>query len=268
MGQAIKTWGKAILGRFALGLTYVEVLGIYTALRVGLIKLAGGSAVRKIRRAGIPHPLFLRVPSSDVPTCKKIFIDQEYRLDMNGDLSVIVDAGANIGLASIYWAAQFPRAKIIALEPEESNFQMLKKNAAPYGNIIPVCGALWNKNEDVEIVDSGSGKWGFLTQKKSGEAEKPSGRLPFVQGMTVGRIMDEYELSHIDLLKIDIEGSEQEVFSDAAAWINKVGAIVVELHERLRVGCSRSFYNGTNGFDNEWVQGENVVLTRNNGVRK
>jgi hypothetical protein len=83
--------------------------------------------------------------------------------------------------------------------------------------------------------------------------------------MTVDTIMREHGIDHIDVLKVDIEGAEREVFRDPSSWIDKVDTLIVELHERLKLGCNRSFYNGTNGFDDEWVQGENVYLTRSGG---
>jgi hypothetical protein len=61
---------------------------------------------------------------------------------------------------------------------------------------------------------------------------------------------------------MDIEGAEREVFSDATPWIYKVDSIIIELHERMKAGCNRSFYCGTNGFDHEWIQGENICLSR------
>ena len=262
MIEKCKSWVKRALCVFAQCGTYVETLGCSATFRAGMRYFSGSSVVLKIHRPDLSSPLFLRVPSSDVPTYKKIFVDQEYRFDPKQCPSVIVDAGANIGLASIYWAARFPKAKIIALEPEASNYQMLTRNTSSYGNIIPVCAALWDKNEEVEIVDPGVGKWGFLTQKKGKVAEGCGTSGTWVQGVTLDRLMADYGLNRIDILKMDIEGSEKEVFADTTAWIDRVDVLMVELHERLRVGCNRSFYLGTNGFDNEWVQGENVILTR------
>jgi hypothetical protein len=80
--------------------------------------------------------------------------------------------------------------------------------------------------------------------------------------MTVDTIMKEQGIDHIDILKIDIEGAEREVFRDPSSWIGKVDALIVELHEPMKPGCNRSFYSGSNGFDNEWLQGENVYRTR------
>ena len=75
-------------------------------------------------------------------------------------------------------------------------------------------------------------------------------------------------LDHVDFLKIDIEGAEREVFSDTSSWIEKVDSIIIELHEHLKAGCNRSFFCGSNGFDNEWLQGENVYLSRNNSITR
>ena len=74
--------------------------------------------------------------------------------------------------------------------------------------------------------------------------------------------MKEQGIDHIDLLKIDIEGAEREIFRDPSSWIGKVDALIVELHERMKPGCNRSFYGGATGLDHEWSQGENVYLTR------
>jgi hypothetical protein len=82
--------------------------------------------------------------------------------------------------------------------------------------------------------------------------------------MTIDKIMKNYSLSKIDILKVDIEGAEKEVFSDTLSWIEKVDSIIIELHERMKKGCNRTFYYGTNGFDNEWKQGENIYLAKGN----
>lgn len=85
-----------------------------------------------------------------------------------------------------------------------------------------------------------------------------------MKAMTLGKIIADYQLNKIDILKIDIEGAEKEVFEDASSWIGKVEALIIELHEDMKSGCNRSFYNGSNGFDDEWRRGENVFLAKAN----
>ena len=59
-----------------------------------------------------------------------------------------------------------------------------------------------------------------------------------VEGMTVDKFMADYRLSRIDILKVDIEGAEREVFNDTSAWIGRVNSVIIELHERMKVGCN------------------------------
>src|SRR4029453_16016552 len=81
-------------------------------------------------------------------------------------------------------------------------------------------------------------------------------------GLTIDRLMRQYGWDYIDLLKIDIEGAEKEVFETSASWIGKVGIIVVELHDRSKAGCSRSVYAAVKGFELEWCKGETTFFVR------
>ena len=94
---------------------------------------------------GGKHPIFIRLKTSDFRTFLKIFRDREYELELGKEPQTILDAGANVGFASVYFAIKYPRAKIIAIEPESANFAQLKRNVAPYPNIIPVQAALWSE---------------------------------------------------------------------------------------------------------------------------
>jgi len=241
---------------------YSRVVGIRGLIAAIKGKIGKMPILLEINRPDIKFPFFLRVPSSDVPTYEQIFIKQEYDFDVKRTPKTIVDAGANIGLSSIYFSNNYPDSKIIAVEPEESNLAILRRNIVPYDNIIPVCGALWHENTTINLVDPGFGSWSFMTQPKDGVNEKYGKFVHEVQGMTVDKIMKDQNIEHIDILKIDIEGAEREVFRDTSSWIEKVDALIIELHDFTKSGCSRSFYNGSNGFDDEWVQGENIFLTR------
>jgi FkbM family methyltransferase len=226
---------------------------------------AGKTTLLRLRHPDLAFPFVIRVPSSDVRTYEQVFVEREFDFDVGKPPETIVDAGANIGLTSIYLAGRFPRAKIIAIEPEESNLAILRRNIAPYDNIVSLAGALWHRDSMISLVDPGLGKWGFMTRSSDGPGDVPGEVIQEVRGMTVGTIMEEQGLDRIDILKVDIEGAEREVFQNPSGWIGKVGALIVELHERMKPGCNRSFYLGTGGFDNEWIQGENLYLSRNSG---
>jgi len=244
---------------------YLRVAGIRGLLTGMLSSLLNTHTFLKITRQDIKFPIYLRTSSSDVPTYDQVFLKGEYEFNVKYSPKVIIDAGANIGLASIYFANKFPEVKILAIEPEASNFEMLKKNTAQYENIIPIHGALWNENNQIDLMDPGLGEWGFMTQEVNLKEENLGERRHRVKGLTIDRIMEEHGIEFADILKIDIEGAEREVFNDPSGWISKVGALIIELHERMKSGCNRSFYNATNDFDEEWHQGENEYLTRKDG---
>ena len=242
---------------------YLKVAGFPGVLAVARAGATGSVVTLNLHKRHLKHPIHLRIPSSDVPTYQQVFIEHEYAFHADKAPEVIIDAGANIGLASVFFANKYPDAKIIAIEPEQSNFDLLKANTAPYPNITAIQAALWNRNEEINLVDPGLGKWGFMTGEKTPAGTSPEKVCHTVKALTVDRIIKDYGLQRVNILKVDIEGAEKEVFSDTSAWIDSVDAIIVELHERMKPGCNRSFYVGSNGFDHEWSQGENVYLSRN-----
>jgi FkbM family methyltransferase len=241
---------------------YLDTVGLGGLLNAIANKATRSSSLFEVKRSDCKYPFSLRLLSSDVPTCWQVFINEEYDFQTEIQPEVIVDAGANIGLASIYFANKYPQARIVAIEPELSNFALLKQNVAPYPQITPVQAALWHRNEEIELVDPGLGKWGFMTEEKGSPGAPPANACHAVTAMTVDNVMRAYNLPKIDIFKIDIEGAEREVFSDTSSWIDKVNSMIVELHDRMKAGCTRSFYCGSNGFDTEWQQGENVYLSR------
>lgn len=248
--------------------TYIHTIG-FSGLFYAITAWATNSTVLfKIKRKDCKHPFFLRLLSSDIPTYEQVFINQDYDFLVERQPKVIVDAGANIGLASILFANRYPDAKIIAIEPENSNFELLKKNADPYPNIIPLHAALWHKNEEINLIDPGLGKWGFITETNTSSGNLPGRLCHTVMAMTLEKIMKDHNLSNINILKIDIEGAEKEVFSDTSPWIEKIDSLIIELHERMKAGCTTSFYSGAKGFDKEWKHGENVYLSKKNYLTK
>jgi len=218
-----------------------------------------------MKRPDARFPFHLRVPSTDVAILDQIYIRQQYEFEVKTFPGVIVDAGANIGLASIYFANRFPGARILAIEPEESNFALLQRNILPYPEITGIRAALWHKDEMINVLDPGLGSWQFMTQAEDSDERTLGETIHQVQGMSIDTLMRNHEVERLDILKIDVEGAEREVFNHSSSWVEKVDALIVELHERLKPGCARSFYSGTSGFDDEWWEGENIYLTRRQG---
>ena len=209
---------------------------------------------------GVRHPVCLRLRSSDMAVFRQVFVTGEYDCRLAKPPSVIVDAGANIGLTSVYYASRYPQARIIAIEPELSNFELLVKNAVAFRNVIPVWAALWNEDREISVVDPGRGCYGFQTA--ADEIPPAARRVAKVPGLTMNKLMRDHAIGHIDILKVDIEGSEKELFENASSWIGCVGVIAIELHDRIRDGCSASFYAAASGLTHEFHRGETTFLMR------
>jgi FkbM family methyltransferase len=223
-------------------------------------RLSGKPLPVEVLVPGVEHPVHLRLRTTDTSLLEEIIIYAEYDWAFQSEPMVIVDAGANIGLSAGFFARKYPKARIVAIEPEPGNFETLLKNVAPYPNVTPLRAALWSENCDLNLFDSDQGEWGFQT--RSAAAADTKRKVGMVPGVTVDQLMAQFDLPCIDLLKVDIEGSEKEVFADASRWIGRVNTIVVELHDRFKAGCSRSFYAATRDFAGEWHKGEITVVAR------
>src|ERR1700674_2609294 len=132
-----KTLIKVILpARVRTKIIVATIYARHFGVTKGLIALYKLSSTKDGNvRISIPQSrstIILRANTSDIQTFEQIFISQTYELGIDIEPQLIVDGGANVGYASIYFANRYPAAQIIALEPEESNFELLKENTTPY----------------------------------------------------------------------------------------------------------------------------------------
>jgi FkbM family methyltransferase len=217
-----------------------------------------------VRAPGFPAPIALRSRSSDFTIFGEVFTGQHFSLRLTSPAPVIIDAGANIGLASIYFANRYPQATILALEPEQGNFIQLCKNTTAYPQVQPIQCALWNEATEL-ILSGGVGhEAGYRTWVSPPPASIATHRM--VKTVTIPQLMEQRHLETIDLLKIDIEGAEKEIFAACGEWIDRVGVIIIELHDFFRRGCALSFYTATQGFELEFHKWGHVIVARSGTV--
>ena len=172
--------------------------------------------------------------------------------------NVIIDAGACIGMFSRMINKICKKSTIIAIEPETNNFNLLVKNTKKYNNIICKKNGLWNKKCNLIVEESSSGSWGF-TVKESKNDEKYD-----IEAISMEDIINQYKIDIIDILKLDIEGSEVEVFDkNCERWLNKVKVCIIEFHERKRPKSSKKIINimKKNNFD-YYIYTENYVFIK------
>lgn len=174
------------------------------------------------------------------------------------EFDFIIDAGGYIGTAAIALAMMFPQARVVTIEPSTENFAVLEKNIAPFGNIVAVNAALVGVGRQVNLYDRRTGEWGFTILQHPRDQNDVS-EIQTVQGVTVSDLLARFDSAGIDVLKLDIEGGEREVFEHADPWIDKVGVIVAELHDRIQKGCKQAFDSKTTGMRDVFCKGEKVV---------
>ncbi len=200
--------------------------------------------------------LFLRARTSDWQAFEQVFLSKTYEIADYMNPRLIVDGGANVGFTSVFFANKYPAAQIIAVEPEETNFEVLRENTRSYVNISRIQSGVWNKKTLLQIENPQDEKWGFRVR----ETETRDGSF---EALTIDDILTSSNAQFIDILKLDIEGAEKEVFSDCQNWLGKVGVLIVELHDRSKPGCSQTFYSATSNFDfEETHSGDNVILVK------
>lgn len=184
---------------------YIQRFGLITGIQIRLV-FSFKKGIITISIPKIKYPIKIRAKTSDIPTFEQIFLNEEYNLPVDIKPRLIIDGGANVGYASIFFANKFPQAHIIAVEPEESNFKILKENTSHYQNIESIKSGIWNENTYLKIKDIGLGKWGFMVEKVK---HKEQGSF---KAITIEEILKNSSYKEIDILKLDIKGSEKEFF--------------------------------------------------------
>ncbi len=218
---------------------------------------------RVARINGIRTPFVFRPLNEDIYLIQSIFGAEEYALPIDFKPRLILDCGGNIGCAAVYFANKYPDAQIYSVEPESDNFRLLQYNTCAYDNIHPIKSALWDKETFIRVEDRGYGKWGFMTFETT--ADTPDA----MRTTTVAKLLADSGFDEIDLLKIDVEGAEKEIFSapDVDDWLPKVKVLVIELHDRMKRGCSYAFFKAVSKY--QWhftLRGENLIFVRESSI--
>ncbi|MCS5489028.1 FkbM family methyltransferase [Algoriphagus limi] len=182
----------------------------------------------------IGKKLMIRDGNSDIRVFKQIFIDEVYNFFPDQfEPKIIIDAGANVGYSPIWFKLMFPTSNVLAIEPEGKNFKILERNISGIPDIKALKNGLWYEETSLSISNPSSDSWGFrlnTTNSKGGNK---------IESITIPDLITKYSINQIDLLKIDIEGAEYELFKyKAETWLPYVRMIMLEVHDHIKEGCS------------------------------
>jgi FkbM family methyltransferase len=176
-------------------------------------------------------------PSSDLSVFCQVFEDNEYGVVIDSYIAnfkkepqTIIDAGANIGLASLYFHTMLNEANIIAIEPDHKNHEILKYNLDRNSVNASILNAgLWSKNTYLKLINNFRDKkeWSVRVEETDSQG---------LLAVTVNNLIKQHNWEFIDILKIDIEGAEKEVFTAEIAdvsFLSKTKCIAIEIHDEF-----------------------------------
>ena len=135
----------------------------------------------------------------------------------------IIDLGANIGLTSLYLASQFSDAKIISVEPHPETVSLLRHNLACLGPRAQILEAAVSDQSGAAVLHLADEAYNASLTRQTEKSVQ-------VQSVTMDEILEKHNLTHIDILKVDIEGAEKKLFSNFPSWLKKVDFLMIEMH--------------------------------------
>ena len=257
-----RSFGKNILQGIRMRINKV-FKNPYRAVNIGPLKKIyykhlNPGKVRSHKLFG--REFFFISPTELMHGFKEIFIEEVYKQNLSPD-PFIIDCGANIGLSIIYLKQRFPDAEIIAFEPDEENFRLLKKNIESFGykNIEVRKEAVWVENTIIHFTGEGSMSSRIETGSLARTVEVKAIRL------------SEFLNKPVDFLKIDIEGAEFRVLMDSVDKLHFVKNLFLEYHGsysqnnelaqifKILVECGFVYYikEATTVYKNPFIQSKN-----------
>ncbi|HEX2644280.1 MAG TPA: FkbM family methyltransferase [Thermoanaerobaculia bacterium] len=163
------------------------------------------------------------------PQWHDLFVAGAYRFQAAGPAPRILDAGANVGLASLYFKRLYPRARITAYEADPAIHALLRDNLAANGaaDVEAVQAAVWTRAGSLDFRCEGSDSGAVVDPAAGLDPDLPGP----IRSVPAVRLRDVLEREPVDLLKLDIEGAEAAVLADCAGALREVRALIAEVHE-------------------------------------
>ncbi|MBB6049276.1 FkbM family methyltransferase [Armatimonas rosea] len=175
--------------------------------------------------------IVIRGGDTDIATLCEIFDGEVYAgiFKYVKNCSYVIDLGANIGLASAFFAINCPNANICAVEPDTENFLILEKNLkllAANGRAKNINAAVWGRKTNLILKNKG----GHANSFEFGEVLPGESYVDAIDGLTIEDIIGFSGFETVDVLKIDIEGAEIELFSRDTSWLKNIRCVAIEFH--------------------------------------
>jgi len=161
---------------------------------------------------------------------EELLLNEDYYFETEKKAPLIIDAGANVGLAIYYFKTLYPQSKIVAFEPMPELYNIILRNIERnhWENVMVYPYAVdGSDNDNCIFYVQDSGLAGSL-EKRNQEGVSADE----IREITVKCIrLSEYINESVDYLKLDVEGSETKVIEEIQDYLDKVQHIFIEFHE-------------------------------------
>jgi FkbM family methyltransferase len=245
---------------------------------------------RTLSIRGIAAPLSLRPGVSDWIVLERIFMDQEYHpvsapheaairavyetLVAQRKIPLIIDCGANIGMSAIWFAREFPRATVLAIEPEPGNFAILRDNAARFPGIVPIQAAISDRVGRVTLTTSDQVPWAWRTRETAAAADAamnaPEAVAGEVETVTIPDLIARQQDQGLLIVKVDIEGAETSLLRSNTGWLAETPLVIFEMHDWMSAWCGSGhafFSKLTLQCRDYLIRGENIFAYSHAALR-
>jgi FkbM family methyltransferase len=169
--------------------------------------------------------------------CDEVLSGKSYpRLPLAGQVRTIVDVGANVGAATVYFALQFPGANICAFEPSPECFALLTANTRDLLQVRCFNVGLYDRDGQT-LLHRGKDD---AVASSIGHSREQSAEGQLIELKAAHEALTAAGLLAIDILKLDTEGCEVAILRSLTPRFGQIGIIYVEFHsERDRLEIDR-----------------------------
>jgi FkbM family methyltransferase len=211
----------------------------------------------RIAAGGRPRTFWFS-DNSELFALSEIFSEGEYAAVDGQNPSSIVDLGANVGQAALWFRSQFPQARMLCVEPDPETFAKLRRNLGADPLVTLHQAAITATDCSVSLARTPDSSWGTRVASPTGaDADE-------VPGLSLQTLLAEHRIENVDVLKVDIEGLEHDALGASPA-LKRTRFVVGEIHPGLlAVPTDRALEDmrRTGGFDRYQLDGDIFVLSR------
>jgi len=179
------------------------------------------SVIKPVSFRKLLVPFYLRAGTKDVSVAINNFVREEYAaIKLVQNPKIMVDAGAYVGDTAAYFLSEYPNLTCFAYEPMTESYDVAAINLSPYGHRAHLFRkAVAGTDGIVKVAGTQTGA--FISDSDGEE----------IEAISIESIIKSLPEPQIDILKLDVEGSEVDIFrTNAEFWLPRTKGIIVETH--------------------------------------